>query len=376
MKSATGLDAAVVHNLVKQSIDFHCHGVGSFDFTEILKLNLDKIEAILAKRRQKSILTLYLPRPQFDDFLKLIEVFHQGRQAGKFKHIVGFGLEGPLLASHGGTPEKGVWIPTSAHWETLASCGQKGLIYVVYSPDAYLTGSNFSFNLSPPSIPWITETLLTGGVLPNPGHFVKTDPKASAEALQIVFDIIANWGHCPTTTDHLFNDMPHNFRHAWRTKRQRESREKDLQEVNLASWGLDSLEEKLGPVPAVMIQNARKGIVKLCMNFDGEHVDLAIVKKTVEMVGAENMLMMTDSVESGRLAGRSLHRQEDSTLLYQDEGIVAAGSQSVLRQIENLLLIGVTPKEVRQLVSIVPASILEKRELYIKGYINAKSTCI
>ncbi len=99
MKRTDTPNSPLINNLVEQSIDFHCHRVGPFDFTKILKLNLDEIEAILAKRNQKSILTLYLPKPQFNDFVKLMETFHQGRKAGKFKHIVGFSLEGPLLTS-------------------------------------------------------------------------------------------------------------------------------------------------------------------------------------------------------------------------------------------------------------------------------------
>src|SRR5215204_4877051 len=103
---------SIMNYLIHKSIDFHCHGVGRFDFTEIPAIDLQEIEAILAARKQHVILTLYLPKPNFENFLNLMENFHQGKQQGKYEHIVGFGLEGPLLASHGGTPEKGVWVPT------------------------------------------------------------------------------------------------------------------------------------------------------------------------------------------------------------------------------------------------------------------------
>jgi len=138
--------------------------------------------------------------------------------------------------------------------------------------------------------------------------------------------VVAAWGVMPTITDHLFNDMPLNFKHAWRSPEERIRRNYEIQLLNIASWSLDRIGEYLGPVPATMIRNARKGYVKLCQNFDGEHVDLTIVKKTIELVGAENMLMMTDSVEGKRLAGRNLYIKEDSTLLYQHHGIVAAPS--------------------------------------------------
>jgi hypothetical protein len=266
-------------------------------------------------------------------------------------------------------------MPTRQHWQQLAAYGRKGLIYIIFSPDAQLFGSNFKLDTTYPSITWIAETLLQGGVLPAPGHFIKTNPEASAKMLQSIFDVVVAWGHAPTITDHLYNDMPHNFKHSWRTPEEKIRRDKEVELLNLGLWNLESLEEKLGPVPAVMIRNARKGIVKICQNFDGEHVDLAIVKRTVELVGAENMMMMTDSIESRRLAGRSLHMKNDSTLLYQDEGIVAAGSQNVSHQIKNMFSIGLSQKEIELISNKVPSSIIAQRNKYV-SYAKAETDCV
>lgn len=365
MENSTLPELKVINHLVEKSFDFHCHGVGRFDFTEIPEMDLQEIESILAERKHRTILTLYLPKPSFENFLTLIEAFYKGKQSGQFNYITGFGLEGPLLASHGGTPEKGVWMPTQQHWKELAACGKKGLIYTILSPDAQLPGSNFSQDSTSPGVTWIAETLLEGGVLPAPGHFIKADPMASAKALQSIFDVVATWGHHPTITDHLYNDMPRNFKHSWRTPAEKAKRDQEIKALNLESWSLDTLEENLGVVPATMIKNARKGIVKICQNFDGEHVDLAIVKKTVELVGAENMLMMTDCIESRCLAGRNLHMYEGSTLLYQDDNIVAAGSQGVLRQIQNMFSIGLSRNQVEMITSIAPSNLIQQRDQYI-----------
>jgi N-acetylglucosamine-6-phosphate deacetylase len=376
MERIKELGSQTIDHLTKKAIDFHCHGVGKFDFTEVNDLNLQEIEDIFAKRKQRTILTLYLPKPSFGAFLDLMERFDQGKLAGKYTHLDGFAIEGPLLASHGGTPGKGVWLPTKQNWEQLAACGAKGLIYVVLSPDAQLPGSNFKHDSNYPSIKWISETLLKGGVLPAPGHFIKSDPKGSARLLQDIFDAVEAWGHCPTITDHLFNDMPRNFKHAWRTPEERAKREEELGTINLSSWSLDNLDEKVGVVPAVMMRNARRGLVKICQNFDGEHVDLAIVKKAVELIGAENMLMMTDSIESKRLAGRHLHMLKDSTLLYQDEGIVAAGSQNIRQQIDNMVKIGLNLNQIEQITHIVPSQVLKQRNSYIKAFCHAQTDCV
>lgn len=374
--STTLLEPKIADHLIEKSLDFHCHGVGHFDFTEIPEIDLQEIESILAQRKQRTILTLYLPKPNFENFLNLIETFYKGKQSGKFTYITGFGIEGPLLASHGGTPEKGVWMPTREHWKELAACGKKGLIYTILSPDAQLPGSNFPLDTTYPTVTWIAETLLEGGVLPAPGHFTKADPAASAKALQSIFDVVSAWGHGPTITDHLYNDMPRNFKHSWRTPEEKAKRDHEIKALNLESWSLNTLEENLGIVPAIMIKNARKGIVKICQNFDGEHVDLAVVKRTVELVGAENMLMMTDSIESKRLAGRDLHMHEGSTLLYQDEDIVAAGSQGVHRQIQNMFSIGLSQDQIEMITSTVPSNLIKQHNKYINERTHAKADCI
>lgn len=360
-----------IDQLVEKAIDFHCHGVGSFDFTEIHEIDLYEIESILASRKQQVILTLYLPKNNFNHFVALMDSYYEGKKAGRFQHIIGLGLEGPLLASHGGTPEKGVWMPTKEQWLKLSDCGKKGLIYVILSPDANLdqhrTNSDYPTNLT-----WIVETLLSGGVLPAPGHFTKINPVASAQNLQLVFDIVANAGF-PTITDHLYNDMPHNFKHAWRTIQERSQREEEIAALNLNGWDVNLLDEQLGPVPAVMIRNALKGRVKICQNFDGEHVDLAIVKRTIEIIGAENMLLMTDSIESKRLAGRQLHQIEDSTLLYQDEGIVAAGSQNVFMQISNMFKIELNLHQIKLITHSVPAQVISQHNSHFSKVLDAET---
>jgi hypothetical protein len=349
--------------LAINSIDVHCHGIGRFDFTEIAEINLTEIEAILAKRKHKTILTLYLPENSFEKFFDLIEQFSQGKNKGQYPHIQGFGLEGPLLASHGGTPQRGVWMPSKAQWQRLAQAGKKGLVYVILSPDATLpNGASFNMDKPPKDVAWIIETLLSGDVLPTPGHFTKDDPAQSAESLQLLFDLVKEWGKGPTMTDHLFNDMPHNFKHAWRTQKEKAQRSGEIAQLQLDEWTLDNIDKKLGPVPATMVRNAKQGLVKIAQNFDGEHVDLAVVKKAVALIGAENMLMMTDSIESKRLAGRDLMMKEGSTLLYQNEGVVAAGSQNVIHQIDNMLSIGLTEQQIHLITHGVPTTLIHGSE--------------
>jgi len=357
-------DLGLLTELSENAIDVHCHGIGRFDFTRIQALDLEEIEVILSKRKQYAILTLYLPKPDFDRFLQMIVSFHQGRKQGKYPHILGFGLEGPFIASHGGTPEEGVWLPSQQHWQAIATCGKYGLVYTILSPDAQLPASHLYTSAPQPSLTWIAETLLEGGVLPVPGHFTKSDPAASASALQSLFDVVAAWGVMPTITDHLFNDMPLKFKHAWRTPDEKMCRDRELGVLGLTSWSLENLIEFMGPVPATILTNAMKGVVKVCVNFDGEHVDLAIVKKTIQLIGSENMIMMTDSIESRKLADRELHMKPGSGLLYQDQEIVAAGSSGIDTQIKNMVNMGLSRTQIKNMTHSVLNHILQAREVY------------
>lgn len=352
---------SIKQSLIEQSIDFHCHGIGNFDFTELKNSDLIEIENILSSRNHHIIITVYLPKKNFNQFLDLLEYFHEGKKKSLFPHIIGIALEGPVLASHGGTPEIGVWFPTEAEWEKIASYGEKGLIYSILSPDVHLLK-----NYSGPDVTWITKTLLSGGVIPSLGHFLKINPAESAKAVQSVFDVVKKLDRGPIVTDHLYNDMPLNFKHAWRTSIEKNNREKELKDVALDSWDLNTLDEKLGPVPAVIIRNALEGLVKPCINFDGEHVDLEVLKKTVELVGAENILLMTDSIESKSLGGNKLFAKEDSSLLYQEEGIVAVGTQGLERQISNMLSMGLNMEQINLITNINPRLILKNQRDYLK----------
>lgn len=378
MGTQTTHDEKLVHTLMTGAVDFHSHGVGRFDFSEIPSLALHEIENTLAAKQHRAILTLYLPKDNFDSFLALMDVFHLGKTNGLYPHIAGIALEGPLLSSPGGTPKTGVWMPTKRQWLSLAACGKKGLVYSVLSPDAEFPAKVDSTNLDipPNDITWVAETLLQGGVLPAAGHFKKSDPLKSAQQLQLIFDVVAAWGQGSTITDHLWNDMPLNFKHAWRTPTAKQERAIDIHRLTQSHWTLNNMDDMLGPVPATMIRNARKGLVKLCQNFDGEHVDLYVISKAAPLIGTENMLMMTDSIESMTLGGRRLHTEAGSSLLYQDEGIVACGSKNVKDQICNMLDIGFSAQDIRLITQTTPNQLLRYEQTTSRHNKKDQAVCI
>jgi N-acetylglucosamine-6-phosphate deacetylase len=328
-------------------IDFHCHGIGKFDFAEPDQMVLDELETVLRSEGVRSILTLYLPRSKFAAFEAFVAEFDRGRRAGRYTHVLGIALEGPMLASFGGTPEKGCWQPDQAQWARLAALGPLGLIYVVLSPDAILEPGPGRA----PSVQWIADALLDGGVKPALGHFRKDDPRGSARAIAQICEHAWRRGAGPLFTDHLFNDMPLLFKHSWRSAEEKRSRSSEVPAVLACEWTDDNLDALLGVVPAALIRYAKRDMLRLCMNFDGEHVDIEICRRAVSFIGAHRLMLMTDRIQSGVLGGQALHRVPDNDLLYQSGGVVAGGTQSVIRQIGNMLSVGLTPQDILHIAS-------------------------
>lgn len=338
-------------------VEVHCHGIGTVDFSDFADLDLTLLDATAAAEGVLCVPTLYLRHDRLNEFVEFMHRYAAERAAGMLPFIPGIALEGPLLASHGGTPASTVWPPDRAEWELLASCGSLGLTYVVMSPDALTPGSQLYDRLgrSHPDLEWIVRTLVQAGVRPALGHFTRDDPAGSADLVEEIVETA--WSTqtelvgARVVTDHLFNDMPMVIRHAFRTRRAQAERDALLASYDLPSWNLDDLPAQIGPVPAAIMRLCRQGKVASCINLDGEHVDLAIATRAIELVGGDNIMLMTDRCDSARLGGQKLHQVAENSLWYQEGGVVAAGSQPMDRQIDNARAQGLGETDLWNLVS-------------------------
>jgi N-acetylglucosamine-6-phosphate deacetylase len=338
-------------------VEVHCHGFGPVDFSDLCALDLDRLEAACVAEGVCAIPALYLHRDTLDAFEAMMGTYAARRADGELRHIVGFALEGPLLASHGGTPAATVWLPTRREWERLAASGRNGLVYTVMSPDAFAAGSGLEGQIgaSTPRFEDFVPLLASSGVRPALGHFTRTDPSRSAASVEQIIDLAwqSGWNGpgLPVVTDHLFNDMPLAIRHAFRTRRARAERDETIASYRLKEWTMDRADEILGPVPAAIMRNAAARRIAACINFDGEHVDLDIAKRAIELMGTENTMIMTDRCDSARLGRQRLHHEAENTLWYQQDGIVAAGSQPLARQVTNAREHGFCDDEIWQLIA-------------------------
>ncbi|GII65310.1 hypothetical protein Skr01_53950 [Sphaerisporangium krabiense] len=338
-------------------VEMHCHSIGQVDFSDFSGIDLIELNAAAAREGVVCVPTVYLRHDRLEEFVTFMRRFHELRKRGALPFVPGMALEGPLLASHGGTPAATVWPPNRHEWERLAMCGRLGLLYMVISPDSLTPDSDLYDRLDRkhPDLPWIIRLLVESGVRPALGHYTKADAARAAELtyelVNVAWSVETPLKGTRVVTDHLFNDMPLPIKHAFRTRRARERRDALIASYDLPSWNLSDLPEQVGPVAAAIMRLCAAGRVASCVNFDGEHVDLAIAARAVEVVDRRNIMLMTDRCDAARLGGQALHHNPENSLWYQDDDVVAAGSQPIDRQIGNARAAGVGEDEIWDLVS-------------------------
>ncbi|MBJ8107557.1 MULTISPECIES: N-acetylglucosamine-6-phosphate deacetylase [Bacillus cereus group] len=326
-------------------IEFHCHGISNFDFSELNINDLVKIDNVLKQEKINCLLTLFLPQSKLDFFVEYMNKFHEMKSLGKLNNIIGISLEGPLLSSVGGTPKTGNWRPNHKDWNKIFQCGRLGLKYVVLAPDIHLASPPYSTK-EYPQVEWIVEGLLSNNISVALGHFQKSNPQASAESIERVVAIARKlkkekYGGA-ILIDHFLNDMPQLIKHAWRGKDEQTKRISDLFALQMESWTLNNLDSKIGIVPATILRYAYEGDITICLNFDGEHVDLEISKRIVELIGDDSIIAMTDRANIENLCGQKLFLKDKESLLYQSHDVVAAGTSNIDLQINNMLEMGIS----------------------------------
>lgn len=316
----------------------HTHGVRELDYSSMGAGDLATVDAHARAGGFDVVPSIFLDRGHIGALEKLIRAY--GAQRENLASIAGFSVEGPLLGRSGGVPPRGIWSPNAQEWERIAALGPHGLRYLVMAPDGgdlddYLEGG-VTFRD-------VLDLFYANGVRVALGHFRHTDPHLSAERTTAAIDYLQRrYGPGPEVilTDHLFNDMPRTFRHVWRTDEDRRNRPEELRRFLAQPWTDDRLDAVLGPVPAALVRAAREDKLLPFLNFDGDHVDLEICRRTLDELGPDRLIGITDDIERADLAGEALHHRPGNDLWYRSDGIVAAGTGVFSRQRANLLRLG------------------------------------
>lgn len=337
---------------------FHTHGMGCFDYSSLQPGDLESVDALANAHNLTVLPTVYLRRDHLASFTEVMKAFDTLKRDGRLPSIAGFAMEGPLLGPEGGIPRAGAWAPTYGEWRTIVSLGHLGLRYVVMAPDALGLEEKISGGVTFADL--LTE-LYDHGTRIALGHFTRKDPERSAKRIQDVLDQLhESYQSSPylVLTDHLFNDMPRAFTHAWRTQQQKDRRRQELAQFMAEGWEPSTLADTLGPVPAALLEAARAGLLTPALNFDGRHVDLAICRRTVDYLTPHRLIAMTDDTELNSMAGEILHQLPGSPLRYRDDGAVASGSSGYPAQAANMASIGLTDQDIEAMFSTVPSQAL------------------
>ncbi|GAB3443052.1 hypothetical protein GCM10027570_10790 [Streptomonospora sediminis] len=322
----------------RQKVLIHTHGIGKFDFSSLTPEQLPRVNSAARAAQMRIVPGIFLRHEYLDTFTRVLHRYAAERD--RYDQLLGFSVEGPLLGRVGGVPPRGIWSPTADEWERIAELGALGLRYVVFAPD----GGDLDTRLEgETTYRDVIDLFYTNGVRIALGHFRHDSPELSAARSAAVIDYIQDrYGPSPdlVLSDHLFNDMPRRFRHVWRTPEERAERAAQLAAFLAHDWDSADLNSLLGDVPAVLVRAAARDRMLPFLNFDGDHVDLAVCDRTLDHLGPDRVIGITDDTPLPELAGETLHHRQGSGLWYRDDGIVAAGSGGIPRQEANLAAIG------------------------------------
>lgn len=342
-----------------KAVLFHTHGLEGFDFSDLNEIDLDAVNELARRRNVLLCPTIYLTEDRLSHFERLLRAFKQ--QARRFDRIVGWALEGPVLGSKGGTPAGATWRPTAMQWRQMAGWFDFDLKYIVMAPDILALDDRVDDDMRFADL--ITLIYESGGRIAL-GHFEGNNAAESARQLEAVLSHIeAHFEASPylVLTDHLFNDMPRAFKHAFRTPGEKAERRAELARLADNGWRPASLDDLLGPVPAAMLRAAKAKRLTPSLNFDGGHVDLEICRQVVAFLGANRLIAITDHTELLSLGGEVLRLDAETRLLYRSDGVLAASSVTHEDQRVNMRGIGMSDEAILAVQHDVPYEALRYR---------------
>lgn len=347
--------------MTQQVVLFHTHGLGRFDFSDLDDQDLVEINRLAAERQAFLCPTLYLTEDRVEPVERLLRCYSLLGGEEYLERILGFAVEGPVLGPKGGTPRGAVWQPDAACWRRLVEWFPLGLKYIVIAPDVM----SLDDEIEPCYLfADLLDAIYDSGGRVALGHFGSDSAETAARRFGDVLDHIEKrFRPSPylVLTDHLFNDMPRSFQHAFRTSQDRALRDENLAPLISSRWRDSDLADLLGPVPAALLMAARARRLTPALNFDGGHVDLAICKRVVEFLGPDRIIAMTDHTETLMLAGEPLQRDEETRLLYRSDGVLAASSVSHEDQRANMRSIGMSAEAINVVQFETPLAALAFR---------------
>lgn len=302
-------------------IDLHCHGAAGGDFPSGDPIAIQRAIEHLHRSGTTTFLASLVTANRAD-MLGAAAVLAEFAQRGD---IAGIHAEGPFLSTARCGAQDPAFLsnPDADFVDELINASAGQLRTMTYAPE--LEGSDA-----------LLEQLVSQGVVPSLGH-TDADAPTTTASLDLAREELASAGvdgftERPTVT-HLFNGMPSMHHRA------------------------------PGPVAACLeLAAAGKIIVELVA--DGVHLDPVTVRTVFNVVGAESIALVTDSMAATGLAdGHYTLGPADVTVSkgearLSSNGSLAGGTASMLEVLRAVVDSGVELRDALISATKVPASVL------------------
>lgn len=301
-------------------VDLHCHGAAGGDFSTGNADSARTAVDFLHRSGTTTLLASLVTSPR-EDLLRAIAALTPLADEG---FIAGIHLEGPFLsrARCGAQDPRFLRNPDVLLLDDLIQTAGGHLRTLTYAPEL-------------PGAAALVRLLAEHGVTPSLGH-TDADARTTADSLTEAARLLAVSGQPglsrPTVT-HLFNGMPP-LHH-----------------------------RSPGPV-AACLRLARAGTAAVELIADGVHLDHETVRMVFELVGAENVALVTDSMAATGLPdgdyelGPSAVTVSGGEARLRSNGSLAGGTATLLDVVRRTIEAGVEPAAAVHSATAVPARIL------------------
>ncbi|MFI2563311.1 N-acetylglucosamine-6-phosphate deacetylase [Paenarthrobacter sp. NPDC018779] len=309
------------HYLLPGLVDVHCHGGNGGDFPGGEESSARKAVDFLHRSGTTTFLASMVTAPR-EDLLRGIELYVKLADEGL---VAGIHLEGPFLSHARCGAQNPAYLlePDLDLMDELVAAAEGKLATMTYAPEL-------------PGAAALVDLMTSHGVTPSLGHTDCDDATAAAslaaarEGLESAgFDGVSS---LPTVT-HLFNGMPPLHHRA------------------------------PGPVAACLrTAQAGKAVVELIA--DDTHLDPSTVATVFQLVGANNIVLVTDSMAAAGLSdgqymlGPSPVTVSKGVATLDATGSIAGGTATLLDVVRRTVAAGVDLPDAVCSATAVPAGVL------------------
>ncbi|MDO5700677.1 MAG: amidohydrolase family protein [Bowdeniella nasicola] len=319
--------AREVHGyLMPGLIDVHCHGGGGASFPDAT--SLEDVRTAVAEHRRHGTTSLVASTVTADGDT-LLERTALLRRACESGDLVGIHWEGPFISCE--------------------RCGAQDPNLIV-APDADLTRRlcevagpyAFAMTLAPEKegVTGVVDVLIEAGALPSFGH-TDAGPEETETAVAAAATQLSAAGGAPSaraSVTHLFNGM--------RALHHRDP----------------------GPIPALLAA-AQRGELVVELIADGAHVAPSLVRHTLELLGRDAVVFVTDAMAATGMADGTYRlgsmdvTVRDGTARLTNGDSIAGGTSHLLDQIRTMVGAGVALLDAVYVCTVGPARLLGRTDI-------------